>query len=308
VAAADALACIARRAPLPEATTGDLRADAVLMLARIRRAGEERDLATGRALIPRVIRAVSDLRVKRRGVEAAHLFIRVLPLVASFHPWDAALMESLVEDPLIAWSPGAATDVLISFAGAVSKMAIQDPPLDFGLEAGFVLRRIRHDEKKEKARLLFAGLAAVARAAPLIGDPRPVAEKIAAAARESLLRRGDGEQEYRALLGCGEALARAGEATTAVEGAIDALREVRTAPLPSLLDEALASADELGSAPLRARVLDVAKERLDAAPVALWLTETAARASRWLGEERAVERWRKAEERRLRSRWSALLA
>src|SRR5205807_2088308 len=88
--ALDALVKAGRKAGLDEPDTGYLGADSFVRLARLRVAGEEGDVALGRALVGRLSRAVTELRVKRRATDAAEVLARLLPLAAAFHPEGTA--------------------------------------------------------------------------------------------------------------------------------------------------------------------------------------------------------------------------
>ena len=311
VEALDALVSLGRALPLEEPDTGDLRADAVVRLAQARRAAEEGELEPGRDLLHKVFRLVTDLRVKHRRVEATQVFVRALPVAAALHPRGEPLLEGLVEDSVLKWVPVSASETLTGLAVAATRLARAGTALELlELEARLAVRRMRSSrgEAKEKSDQIFFGLASIARVAGTLGDPRAVVDRIAAGARERLLEKPrDPSPPYRALLGCGEALARRGD-RAALAGAIDALAAPKKVPLGPLLDEALYSADEVDDPELRRRVLEVARPRLDEPEVAQWLASVALRAGEIVGQANALDRWRRAEEGRRRARLTAQIA
>ncbi|MEZ0227250.1 MAG: hypothetical protein ACAI25_01385 [Planctomycetota bacterium] len=309
--ALDALVKAGRVAGLENTDTGDMGANALVGLACMRLAAEKGDVARGRELFGPVSRSVLELRVKRRNGEATEVFTHLLPLAAALHPEGASLLESLVEDPVLAWGYPSAALALESYAAASAKLATLGPALaSLEQNARLALRRIRHSDEPKKAVRLFPGLAACARAAALLGDPAPLCERISGGAREKLVKetglfaRSAPCDEYRALLGCGEALARKGDAA-ALQGAIAALVEAPSEAMPLLLDDALSSAEEVEAVSISLEVLELARHRLDEAPVAHWLAELALRAGELVGPRPVLARWRRAEERRLRARFAA---
>ncbi|HZU96746.1 MAG TPA: hypothetical protein VFF73_08650 [Planctomycetota bacterium] len=322
--ALDALASVARHVEIEVPDTGDLRADALVRLVLARRAGEVGDLETGRGHLAQAVHAVHELRSKRRNVDATRVLACAIPLAPLLHTGDVALLESIIEDPIVAWAPSSAREVLEALALAVPR--IVDPGVSLGLVedwARLALRRIKTADN-ERPRLMFRGLGALARGVGLVGagavetDLRwkerrsSVLDRIAAGAREAVLAPkgmfGSGKplSEYFALLGVGEARARTGD-LVAIEGAIDALEGIRAPLVPHLLDEALESALELDSAPLAQRVLDVVRSRLDEPPVARWLGLLAARAHGLVGARAVAKRLARREESRERGRLRALL-
>lgn len=312
--ALDALVKIGRAAGLDDPDTGDVGADALVRLARMRLAAEEGDVTLGRELYAPVSRAVLELRVKNRLAEATALFAHLLPVTAALNPLGSALLATLIENPLLEWGFASASHALEGFASAAQKLA--DRPRAFeALEqtTRFALRRIRNEDDAKKAVVLFPGVAACARVAPHLGDPKELIERVAACAREKLVKdssflgRRPPVQEYRALLACGEALGRGGD-LSALQGAVSAISAAPSEHAPLLLDEALASSEEVESPETSLAVLSVARKRLEEAPVAEWLAELALRAGDLVGPKAVLARWRHAEERRVRARMAADLS
>jgi hypothetical protein len=308
--ALEALASVARHVEIEVPDTGDLRADALVRLVLARRAGETGELERGREHLAHAVHAVHELRSKRRNVDATRVLACAIPLAPLLHTADVALLESVVETPIVMWAPSSARDVLAALGLAGPRIA--DPRLAGGLledSARLALRRIKTKDDA-RARVMFQGLGALARGTP--AGASSVLERIATGAREAVLKPagmfGSGKPffEYFALLGVGEARARTGD-LVAIEGAIDALEGIRAPLVPHLLDEALDSALELDSAPLAQRVLDLVRSRLDEPPVARWLGLLAARAHGLVGPRAVEKRLARREESRERGRLQALL-